>query len=590
MNSLNKYLESIRQYRLPGTRALQQELDGVLKAHAAVSADLETVRENLQLTHENDAQLLADLKQQLRRIESESSNAREQVEHLERSLADAEQRQNSTEEQVASLEAKLEGKRRIARERVEYLERSLADAEQRQNSTEEGVTALEAMLEKEQSRHEESAQATETFLVRMQDEQQSLLKRQSELENNFQGVATLLQDSVQLDRNKPQHSLLKLTVTTGVLLATGTLAGVLFMQALQDKNGELAMVKQDVHDMRVFMKQHLDNQYTVLNELTQALNRQTSSNLALVDITSLAYESKTPETDTQPQKAVTITSDIRELQASLMVLGFDLGISRPNGELGIKTRQALQEFRQFYLPDSDSQDDIVTEPLAALILSSADLARADAARFNIGSDVLAAIRLGSIRTGVDFSFLMEMARVESDFNPMARAPKSSATGLFQFKSPVWLQAMQMFGPGYGMQDIATQVALIDVNNPEQTPIVYDPLQQGVLALRFKPRLSTLFAAENIKRNLQALSGLIGREPGRTDLYLSHFLGTANAALFLKALDEEPTAIASERFPEVAASNPGVFQNRQQQPRTVAGVYKWFDRKFNTARYDNRNPG
>jgi peptidoglycan hydrolase-like protein with peptidoglycan-binding domain len=590
MNSLNKYLESIRQYRLPGTRALQQELDGVLKAHAAVSADLETVRENLQLTHENDAQLLADLKQQVRRIESESSNAREQVEHLERSLADAEQRQNSTEEQVASLEAKLEGERRIARERVEYLERSLADAEQRQNSTEEGVTALEAMLEKEQSRHEESAQATETFLVRMQDEQQSLLKRQSELANNFQGVATLLQDSVQLDRNKPQHSLLKLTVTTGVLLATGTLAGVLFMQTLQDKKGELAMVKQDVHDMRVFMKQHLDNQYTVLNELTQALNRQTSSNLALVDITSLAYESKTPETDTQPQKAVTITSDIRELQASLMVLGFDLGISRPNGELGIKTRQALQEFRQFYLPDSDSQDDIVTEPLAALILSSADLARADAARFNIGSDVLAAIRLGSIRTGVDFSFLMEMARVESDFNPMARAPKSSATGLFQFKSPVWLQAMQMFGPSYGMQDIATQVALIDVNNPEQTPIVYDPLQQEVLALRFKPRLSTLFAAENIKRNLQALSGLIGREPGRTDLYLSHFLGTANAALFLKALDEEPTAIASERFPEVAASNPGVFQNRQQQPRTVAGVYKWFDRKFNTARYDNRNPG
>jgi peptidoglycan hydrolase-like protein with peptidoglycan-binding domain len=551
MNSLNKYLESIRQYRLPGTRALQQELDGVLKAHAAVSADLETVRENLQLTHENDAQLLADLKQQVRRIESESSNARERVEYLERSLADAEQRQNSTEEQVASLEAKLE---------------------------------------KEQSRHEESAQATETFLVRMQDEQQSLLKRQSELANNFQGVATLLQDSVQLDRNKPQHSLLKLTVTTGVLLATGTLAGVLFMQALQDKKGELAMVKQDVHDMRVFMKQHLDNQYTVLNELTQALNRQTSSNLALVDITSLAYESKTPETDTQPQKAVTITSDIRELQASLMVLGFDLGISRPNGELGIKTRQALQEFRQFYLPDSDSQDDIVTEPLAALILSSADLARADAARFNIGSDVLAAIRLGSIRTGVDFSFLMEMARVESDFNPMARAPKSSATGLFQFKSPVWLQAMQMFGPSYGMQDIATQVALIDVNNPEQTPIVYDPLQQEVLALRFKPRLSTLFAAENIKRNLQALSGLIGREPGRTDLYLSHFLGTANAALFLKALDEEPTAIASERFPEVAASNPGVFQNRQQQPRTVAGVYKWFDRKFNTARYDNRNPG
>ena len=227
--------------------------------------------------------------------------------------------------------------------------------------------------------------------------------------------------------------------------------------------------------------------------------------------------------------------------------------------------------------------------LAVLILNSADRARADAARFSIGSDVLAAIRLGSIRTGVDFSFLMELAKVESYFNPAARAPKSSATGLFQFKSRDWLQAMRAFGASYGLQDYATQVALIDDEDYEQQqPIMYDPLQQEALALRLNPRLSTLFAAENIKHNLQALTEMIGREPGRTDLYLAHFLGTADAAIFLKALDEEPTAIAAELFPEAAVKNPGVFQNRQRQPRTVAEVYQWFDHKFNTARYDDRN--
>jgi hypothetical protein len=61
-------------------------------------------------------------------------------------------------------------------------------------------------------------------------------------------------------------------------------------------------------------------------------------------------------------------------------------------------------------------------------------------------------------------------------------------------------------------------------------------------------------------------------------------------VFFKALDEEPAAIAADIFPEAAAQNPDVFQNRQQQSRSVAQVYQWIDRKFNTERYDERNPG
>jgi peptidoglycan hydrolase-like protein with peptidoglycan-binding domain len=296
-------------------------------------------------------------------------------------------------------------------------------------------------------------------------------------------------------------------------------------------------------------------------------------------------EAETQAVDTAPQNVVAYEPDIRELQNGLIALGFDLGIAKPNGELGIKTRQALEEFRQFYLPQDDEQADLVSESLAALILKSADRARLDAARFNIGSDVLAAIRLGSIRTGVDFSFLMELARVESNFNPAARAPRSSATGLYQFKDHDWLEAIRAFGAEYGLQAYATRVKPVSDTGHEQQPIVRDPLQLEVLALRLNPRLSTLMIAETIRRNIPILSSKIGHEPGRTELYLAHYLGLDGAVKFLELLDKAPATIAGDAFPQEAANNPGVFQNAQHKQRTVAEVYRWLESKFNTTRYN-----
>ena len=708
MSSLKNYLQSIRQYSLPKTRALQQELEAVREAHAAATADHAKVQENLQRNLETDAQLLEELRQQVKQVESQHSDARqrvesltrsladagqrqksteeheatlqaqleeernnarkqvasmersladaelrrksteeheaalqaqleeernnardrvaslehsladaeqrrkateereaalktrlegeisnalEQVKHLESSLADAEQNRRSTEEQVTSLQVKLEGERSIARERAEHLERSLADAEQHRKANEEHGLALEARLEEERRRHEKSIRDTEARQAKMQAEQQAQLTQQTELANSFHGVSTRLFESLQEKKRKQRYSLLQLMIIAAALFVIGTLIGILFLQPAQDSNQELALVERNIDDMRGFTKQHIDNQDALLKELALNLNKQASAEQMLLGEKLLELEELTQATDTpRLEPVITFTPDIAELQTNLMALGFDLGIAKPNGELGIKTRQALQEFTQFYLPQSDAQDDLISETLVVMILKSADRTRADAARYKIGNDVLAAIRLGSIRTGVDFSFLMELARVESYFNPAARAPKSSATGLFQFKSHDWLQSMQTFGASYGLQDYATRTALIDDKDREQQPIMYDPLQQEVLALRFNPRLSTLVAAENIKRNFQVLSEMVGREPGRTDLYLAHFLGTANAAIFLKTLVEEPTAIAADLFPEDAANNPGVFQTRQRQPRTVAGVYQWLDRKFNTARYDDPNPG
>lgn len=623
MNKITKYLASIRHYPFPKTDALQKELDAVRKAHAEVSADLANLRGNLQDAHEDGTQQLVDLQQQVRQIESERNSACEQAEHLERALAEAQQRQKSTETDVSLLgakleeersnarvqvvnlehalteaeqrqkstearvglfESKIEEERNNARKQVEQLERALAEAEQRQRSTEAHMGTLEAMLQDERASHAAGIHATETFLSRMQTEQETHVKLQSELADTLQDVTIRLQGTLQLQNMKPRSSLLKLMVVAIVLFLTGALTGALTLQSRQDRDRELAVVERELHEMRDYMMRHINNQDAELNELSLALNRKTVDEQAVVEEPQPAPAAETLVVDTPTQSAVAYEPDIRELQNGLIALGFDLGIAKPNGEPGIKTRQALEEFRQFYLPQDDVHADLISEPLASLILKSADRARLDAARFNIGSDVLAAIRLGSIRTGVDFSFLMELARVESNFNPAARAPRSSATGLFQFKDHDWLETIRTFGAEYGLQPYATRVKPVSDTGVEQHPIVRDPLQLEVLALRLNPRLSTLMTAETIRRNVPMLLSKTGHEPSRTELYLAHYLGPDGAVKFLELLDKAPATIAGDIFPEEAANNPGVFQGAQRQPRTVAEVYRWLDSKFNTTRY------
>ena len=112
----------------------------------------------------------------------------------------------------------------------------------------------------------------------------------------------------------------------------------------------------------------------------------------------------------------------------------------------------------------------------------------------------------------------------------------------------------------------------------------------VLGLRFNPRLSALLAAEHVRKSIQWLSASLERQPGRTDLYLTHFFGTTGAISFLKALADEPGKVAGEIFPGPARRNRTIFQNKADKPRTVAEVYKLFDRKFNTSRYEDSESG
>lgn len=278
---------------------------------------------------------------------------------------------------------------------------------------------------------------------------------------------------------------------------------------------------------------------------------------------------------------------VKQQQQDLLDLGFDLGQASADGLKGPRTEQALQEFRALFLPDSASGQPLEDTELAFLVGVYADLARRDAETFNIDRGVIAAIRLSSVRTGVEFSFLMELAAVESAFNPLARASGSSASGLYQFTRDTWLNTVKAHGDKYGLEHYASQITYIVDRRGNRRPRIADQaVYDHLLDLRDNPRVAAMMAAESVKDNLTRLSSHFDQEPKRTDLYLTHFLGPDGAVSFLRALNETPDNFAADLFPSAAATNQSIFHPSTCKPRTVNEVYEVFSRKFDTARYED----
>ena len=275
---------------------------------------------------------------------------------------------------------------------------------------------------------------------------------------------------------------------------------------------------------------------------------------------------------------------VKQQQKNLLTLGFDVG--KADGFKGALTRQAIAEFRALYLPDSGKQ--IKDADLADLMASYADLARSDAARFGIDHGIVAAIRLSSIRTGVDFSYLMKLAAAESNFEPKSKSATSSATGIYQFTRDTWLNTLKTHGAKYGLVgDYAANIDHYQTVYGYQRPIVHnEAIYQHLLELRKNPRLSAIMAAEMVRDSEQLLAHSFDRKPTQTDLYLTHFLGNDAAITFLRSLKQSPDVNAVELFPEAANSNRNIFHPSASAPRTVDEVYALFDAKFSTRRYDD----
>lgn len=171
--------------------------------------------------------------------------------------------------------------------------------------------------------------------------------------------------------------------------------------------------------------------------------------------------------------------------------------------------------------------------------------------------VLPALAEASRRTGASFDALFQTARLESGFDPGARARTSSATGLFQFIDSTWLGTLARHGAKHGLLPASRQEAL---------------------ELRRDPYAASLMAAHHMSDNAAALAGRIGRQPGAVELYLAHFLGAGGAGDFLETLAEAPDRPAAQMLPAAARANRGIFFT-DGRPRSVAEVYDLFARKL-----------
>jgi hypothetical protein len=173
------------------------------------------------------------------------------------------------------------------------------------------------------------------------------------------------------------------------------------------------------------------------------------------------------------------------------------------------------------------------------------------------------------KSNVDFSYLVETAQRESSMNPSAKAPSSSAVGLFQFLDSTWLQVMKQEGPRLGYQEYADAIT----TDRDGDYIIKDKkLRAEVLKLREDPQVAADMAAAFTRTNGAYLEKKFGRMPSPGELYIAHFLGPQGAEKMFNAGLADPDQVAAKLFPKQAKANPQIFY-ANGHPRTVREVYK-----------------
>lgn len=170
-------------------------------------------------------------------------------------------------------------------------------------------------------------------------------------------------------------------------------------------------------------------------------------------------------------------------------------------------------------------------------------------------ELVATIVRAAFIAGVDPRLLMAIADKESSFVVRARASTSSATGLFQFIDATWLKALRDFGGNFAL-DSEAQAAADIVQGDDANPPGAN--RARLLALRNDPFLSTLMAAAMLRHEQEKLEAKFGRAITGAEVYLVHFLGPGGARKFLSALEETPTAAASQLLPAAARANRPIF--------------------------------
>ncbi|PSJ39665.1 transglycosylase SLT domain-containing protein [Allosphingosinicella deserti] len=187
----------------------------------------------------------------------------------------------------------------------------------------------------------------------------------------------------------------------------------------------------------------------------------------------------------------------------------------------------------------------------------------------------AAIQQAAARTGVDFQYLLGQARIESGFNPNAKARTSSATGLFQFIDQTWLATVEKHGAKHGLGWAADAIRASGGRYQVADPAT----RRAILDLRRDPEAASAMAAEFASDNQQYLERKIGRPMESVDLYLAHFLGAGGASKFLRGHDADPDGSAASILPAAARANRAIFYRRDGSARSFAEIRERFAAKL-----------
>ena len=102
--------------------------------------------------------------------------------------------------------------------------------------------------------------------------------------------------------------------------------------------------------------------------------------------------------------------------------------------------------------------------------------------------VRAAIASAARATGVNFDYLLAQAKIESGLNPSARAPTSSAAGLYQFTRGTWLATLEKHAGKHGLGWVQDAISGGTVTDPQ--------MRAQIMALRFDPQASALMAGDS----------------------------------------------------------------------------------------------
>ena len=177
--------------------------------------------------------------------------------------------------------------------------------------------------------------------------------------------------------------------------------------------------------------------------------------------------------------------------------------------------------------------------------------------------ILAALTRASNATGVDFHHLVDVAKRESSLNPNARAPTSSAAGMFQFIESTWLEMVAKHGDKHGLGAEAGQIDLSGAR-----PRVADPdARKAILDLRFDPEVAARMAGEFTRDNAARLEKRLGRAPSAGELYAAHVMGAAGALRLISAA-QNGAPDASALFPREAGANRWLFFSRDGESRSA----------------------